>query len=101
MSEEWKPDYNVTPAWVVCAALFHPETGRIITGPRHFCPTMRQQILASEGFPFWKTGAVTQGFVDQFGAFLTRKDAWIIAERNGQIKREVSSPGTLYSENLY
>jgi hypothetical protein len=30
-----------------------------------------------------------------------REDAWKIAEKEGQIRRKVSSDGTLYSENLY
>jgi hypothetical protein len=42
-----------------------------------------------------------EGFIDQFGDWLDRKEAWKIAEDQGQIRREVSTPGTLYSENLY
>jgi len=42
-----------------------------------------------------------QGFVDQFGDWMDRKEAWKVATDQNQIVREVSSPGTLYSENLY
>ena len=43
-----------------------------------------------------------QVFVDQFGAFLTRKEALEIAKENGQIIRDLGyDPGELYSEHLY
>ena len=96
-SSEWKPDYSVTPRRIVCAAML--KEGRIITGARHYDKIMRAQMEASEGIAWWKS--CTQGFIDQFGDFLNRKDAWKIAEDQGQIRREVSTPGTLYSENLY
>jgi hypothetical protein len=41
------------------------------------------------------------GFIDQHGRYYNRQDAWRIAEKNGQILKEVSIAGTLYSENLY
>lgn len=87
-----------TPRRLVSAAI--QKEGRIITGPRHYDSTMRSQIEASEGWDFWK-GGVKQGFVDQMGHFYGRDAAWRLAEKNGQIIRKVSTPGTLYSENLY
>jgi hypothetical protein len=43
-----------------------------------------------------------QGFIDQFGKFLTREEAWVIASENGQIRRQVGGDQSrLYSENLY
>jgi hypothetical protein len=43
-----------------------------------------------------------QGFVDQYGNFMTREEAWEIAQAAGQIRRpEGGAPGTLYSEHLY
>ena len=48
-------------------------------------------------------GRVRQGFVDQWGNFLNREVAWMIAEKQGQIRH--TGPGfkgpELYSENLY
>lgn len=45
------------------------------------------------------------GFVDNFGNFLTRTEAWKVAEAAGQILYRVggdtANGGTLYSENLY
>lgn len=96
-TSEWKPDYNVTPRRIVCAAMRKED--RIITGTRHFDKIMRAQMKASEGIPWWKD--CHQGFIDQFGDFLTREEAWTIAINQNQIHRDVSCPGTLYSENLY
>jgi hypothetical protein len=44
-----------------------------------------------------------QGFIDQYGKFYSRKAAWKIAEKEGQIIRRCGGDedGTLWSENLY
>ena len=79
---------------VVCAAM-KDGNGKIICGPRHWDKIMHQQFsgIARE----WE-----QGFVDQRGEFLTREDAWKIAEAAGQIIRRVGGDGgRLFSENLY
>jgi hypothetical protein len=94
--QNWQPNPDI-PVWIVCAACKHKETGIIFCGARHFDDVMRSQIKAT-GFKF--TG-YDQGFIDQYGRFYNRKDAWIIAEKNNQIKRNVSTSGTLKSENLY
>ena len=44
---------------------------------------------------------VEQGFIDQFGNFYNRQEAWIIAEKHKQIKPDYSIKGTLFSEDLY
>lgn len=88
-----------TPRRIVCAALW--KNWDMIVGPRHYDSVMRSQIsMTKQGEDYWCSG-VTQGFVDQMGHFYDRKAAWKLAEANGQIVREVSTPGTLYSENLY
>lgn len=94
---EWKPDYSVTPRRVVCAANRHKTKGIIICGARHWDKLMRGQVNAMGEKPIgWD-----QGFVDQFGDWMDREEAWKVATDQNQITREVSSPGTLYSENLY
>lgn len=95
---EWRPDYTITPRLIVCAAI--KKGDRIITGARHYDKIMRQQIIASEGIDFWKVGT-EQGFIDQFGGFLNREEAWIVAENQNQIRKQVSTPGILYSENCW
>ncbi len=93
------------PRLVVCAALRHPQGG-IITGPRHFDPIMRRQIMTGET-ELERLGweSATQGFVDQRGTFLTRTEAWAVASAAGQIRRrcggDTANGGTLYSKSLY
>lgn len=52
-----------------------------------------------------RRSAHEQGFIDQHGAFMSRREAWEVAEAAGQIIRRVGGDeadgGTLYSENLY
>ena len=82
---------------IVCAANRF-ENGPILIGARHFDQHMHIQanymgVKGSEPHQ--------QGFVDQYGRFYSRKDAWKIAEKNGQIIRSCGCDGELYSENLY
>ena len=101
---------------IVCAACRHPD-GRIVTGPRHFDVTMWSQVLRVPPHEFinrtqfvdvppppevadW--GKADQGFIDQYGAFLTREEAWPIADTNGQIIHDRDwVTGRLHSEHLY
>ena len=83
-------------AKIVCAAN-RDEDGRIVLGIRHWDDFMRCMGLAPKA---------EQGFVDQYGKFYTREDAWLLAEDQGQIIRRVGGDmvkgeGRLYSENLY
>lgn len=94
------------PRVVVCAANRSAITGKIICGARHWDSAMRGQVqfLIEDGrrkMPDeWV--AAEQGFIDQYGQFLTREEAYLIAEKAGQIKYGPQhSMGTLYSEDLY
>jgi hypothetical protein len=76
------------------------ENGPMLVGARHWDQHMHIQanymsIKGSEPHE--------QGFIDQYGKFYSRKEAWKIAEQEGQIIRRVGgdSNGVLYSENLY
>jgi hypothetical protein len=84
---------------VVCAAMLMDD-GHIIVGIRHYSPEMRATLHKCYGDGYHKK-VKDQGFVDQWGKFLNRKEAWKIASAAGQIRRVVSIAGTLYSENLY
>lgn len=102
---------------VVSAANRHKPSGLIIAGSRHFDKIMRAQIFSLQGFD--KENAATgkwegmcssvdwkdldQGFIDNYGDFLTREEAWYLADFNGQIinKNLYGHEGWLYSENLY
>lgn len=85
---------------VVCAAN-RDASGRVIVGVRHWDDFMHTQADSQP----WGVGDHDQGFIDQFGAFMSRTEAWKVAEAAGQIIRRVGGDavdgGTLYSENLY
>jgi hypothetical protein len=82
---------------VVCAANKRNDDGLIICGARHWDKIMHMQADAiSCNSREWE-----QGFIDQFGHFLTRSEAASIVKQNGQNLREPISSNYLYSENLY
>ena|SRR5665213_1626441 len=93
---------------IVCAACKHTD-GRIVCGPRHFDETMWKQILNVPVLDYRELNTVEvtwsnaeQGFINQFGTFYTREQAWVIALDNGQIIRYNDwQTGTLHSEHLY
>lgn len=84
---------------IVCAAMLMRD-GLIVTGVRHYSPDMRATLFRLYGEGYHK-GVKEDGFIDSQGAFLSRAEGWTRAEATGQIRRQVSTPGTLYSENLY
>ena len=89
---------------VVCAAMRN-SAGDIVTGARHYDGIMRQHIerlRESHANDVWKTSDVEQGFIDQFGKFMTREEAHQVATDAGQIIRRCGGDGgRLFSENLY
>lgn len=90
------------PRLVVCAASRRAETDHIVIGARHYDARMREQMERAGGLVKWR--GCEQGFIDQRGAFMTREEAWKVAEAAGQIRRrcggDTASGGTLFSENL-
>ena len=86
---------------VVCSACRCIETGHLIIGPRHFDSIMRSQLLREKDHLKYKD----QGFIDQWGIYMSRTEAWKVAEAAGQILYrcggDEADGGTLYSENLY
>ena len=85
--------------YVVCAASRYNDL--VICGARHHDKVMNTQIrlLRSLGHIMPKIGE--QGFIDQFGKFLTREDALAIVNSNKQPLRENPWSKELFSENLY
>lgn len=85
---------------VVCAAV-RMSDGVIFTGIRHFSPDMHL-VITLAGYNEDKKIGAEQGFVDQWGKYLTRQEAFDIALRNGQYRPYPPFTfGTLYSEDLY
>jgi len=81
---------------VVCAA--NKWDGVIILGVRHFCPIMSQicKLVGVRG-----SDKHEQGFVDQWGNFMSRKEALLVLKTHGRFIRDDDYLDELYSENLY
>lgn len=102
MSDYWKENGIKKPQQVVvCAACKRGEL--IIAGARHFDKVMRSQlnhIAARTHAIEWQ-----EGFINQFGDFLTREEAMKVAIAAGQKIDIMRGCGgdkeTLYSEGLY
>jgi len=89
---------------IVCAAV--EIDGLIVTGARHYDPVMNaviDSIYTEEEFgQLMCDGLLRDGFIDNRGAFIERKAAWEIAERNKQvILMQDKCKGELFSEHLY
>ena len=98
--------YEPVQQVVVCAACINQDSGLIICGARHWDSVMSKVLktLRAEGSTL-RSYDFEQGFIDQWGTFLTRKEAMVIAKAAGQdidIERGCGgSTTTLYSEGLY
>ncbi len=71
--------------------------GHLIVGNRHFCPIMQMTIDNLGIEDRHHNIHEDQGFVDQWGVYMTRQEAWVVAKEAGQIK-EVFQEGVLFSE---
>jgi hypothetical protein len=101
---------------IVCAANYFPGMGMLIA-PRHWDETMHRayerleaernaaRVLNPELEELPAGHKFAEGFIDKFGKWHTREEAWVIAEAAGQIIRRVggdtTNGGRLFSENLY
>lgn len=80
------------------------NTELVVLGARHFDALMHSAIsnISTNPFDKIKPSDWEQGFIDQRGNFLTREEAWIVAETAGQIIQRVGGDEKkLFSENLY
>lgn len=102
-----------SPRIVVCAAIKHKQKGFLICGPRHgdcLNTANRHGLEKDFGSETWQCG-----FVDQNFEFMSREEAWKVADAAGQIRRPlgweknydsirpagIGDEGMLFSENLY
>ena len=86
---------------VVCAANRYGEL--LVCGARHHDKVMNAQIRAI-GKERCKPSEGYQGFIDQFGCFMTRQEAMKVAVESGQqldMRRNSGNGRDLYSEGLY
>lgn len=88
---------------VVCAAIRGAD-GNLIAGPRHYDLVMYAAIqYSADPGNFKHRSGDDQGFINQHGVYLTRQQAFEVANAAGQII-EGAVPhhgGRLYSEMLY
>lgn len=91
---------------VVCAAI-RAADGSVLLGIRHYSQDMHDQMRKRcDGQLFHHRHDPDQGFVDQHCVYMTREEAYQVAEAAGQIKYpESCGEGLdgykLYSEGLY
>lgn len=109
MSDKFKKFERGVPR-IVCAAnkcLDAEGNEHVVIGARHYCPTMNKNYDALEALVGKvKSNIYEQGFIDQFGTWYNREDAWVIAKANDQIVwlcggQRLEDDCDLYSENLY
>lgn len=96
---------------IVCAAnkifiKYSEEEGEelVITGVRHYDSIMHGvlNLLDEYVYSCIDRNKEEQGFIDQFGKFYTRREAYIIAKENNQIIRDLGyETDELFSEHLY
>ena len=95
---------------VVCAAnkfIFTMPDKRveelIVCGARHYDHVMGSQI-AKIDHDYWKNkSSVTQGFIDQRGVFMDRREAFVVASNANQVIKKSGNPNSLelFSEDIY
>lgn len=92
--------YNITRKIAQAACNYG---GYIVTGTRHYCPIMNMQIdaIGDDALVEYAGGHdnIIQGFTDQYGIFLTRSEAYIIARDAGQLLPRHAYGETLFSES--
>lgn len=85
---------------VVCAANKYGDL--VFTGVRHFCPVMVFNMKHYDLPALRKEHGELQGFIDQHGVFMDRREAAIVAKQSGQLARYGDVfPEVLFSEDLY
>lgn len=104
-------EYKMVKPRIVCAAnkyLIEYSTNEIeelvIAGARHWDSVMRGIWDTLDDYTISRIdrNKEEQGFIDQFGNFYTRKEAYIIAKENDQIIRDLGyETDELFSEHLY
>lgn len=99
----WERNELVKPQQVVVCAANRLEDGTILCGARHWDEVMRKQA-DKMGLSEEKPIRCEQGFINQFGEFLTRREAMVVVKESGQrfdIARNGGQDYELYSEGLY
>lgn len=99
MGDYWENNGIEKPQQIVVCAAIRTETGLVITGARHCDEIMREQAQAAGV----SLRSPEQGFINQFGEYLTREEAMQAVKDNGQPFDIERNRGDIYlfSEGLY
>ena len=95
-----KEKSGVAPPDRLVAAANKLKNGLIVVGVRHHDPIMNEQIRASGETQVYSE----QGFIDNRGNFLTRRQAMPLYEegrQKGWYKKKTAPINELFSEDLY
>ncbi len=86
---------------VVCAAV--KAGNHIVLGARHFDTVMHAQLALLPGNISVLAPSGCQGFIDQWGKFMNRDEAFLVAKSARQIRKKSGNPNStqLFSEDLY
>ena len=107
LEEQTWQQQNDLPRYVVTAANRYGDI--LIVGARHFSSAMRSQldaIRAAGGVDLVVKGTEEQGFIDQWDVFMTREEAFLVAQYAGQINTRRPKSGNeltreLFSEDIH
>lgn len=97
----WYKDLQLIKTFKQNVLPINCDTGLVFCGYRHahcmysMCSVTGKRSVTTE------VGRYIQGFLTSENRFVDRKEAWIIAKRENQIKKQSGGYGTLYSEDLY
>ncbi len=97
-------EWIIVELTVVCAAIKFDYYTVFLIGVRHWDSLMHSQFDSFFGDLGGKPKGEVQGFIDQYGKFLTREEAMAMVKSNGQafdLERNGGSDDKLYSEGLY
>lgn len=89
---------------IVCAANRHKVFKTdILLGVRHWDKLMYNQVKSNRSWNVFPSSSYEQGFINQFGEFRTREEAYKIVQENGQPfnTERNGCDKELYSEGLY
>lgn len=86
---------------VVCAAI--KAKNQIVTSARHFDLLMHDQLRRLPVEQRERLKHAEQGFIDQWGKFMSREESFEVATAAGQIRQKSGGADSkeLYSEDLY
>lgn len=85
------------PRWITHVAIKYAGVVYSLVAPKRHCDIHLKLIRQSGGLH----GPTFHGFLDNYGNFLSRAEAFIIAKQAGQIKPGMRIDGFLYSEDVW